>query len=92
MRLLVSLVLKEYDKTLVNVIGHTDSTGSADHNQRLSERRADSVGRYLAAQGVDPRRVMVVGMGIHHPIATNETPQGRQLNRRVEIELEPLTE
>lgn len=88
----VSLVLKEYDKTLVNVTGHTDSTGAVDYNQRLSERRADSVARYLASQGVDSMRIMIVGMGVHRPVAGNDTPQGRQLNRRVEIELVPLTE
>lgn len=86
----VSLVLEEYDQTLVAVTGHTDNTGPVDYNQRLSERRAESVARYLQAQGIEPMRLMPRGMGIHAPIASNETEQGRQLNRRVEIELEPI--
>jgi outer membrane protein OmpA-like peptidoglycan-associated protein len=88
----VSLVLNEYNKTLINITGHTDITGREDYNQQLSERRAASVSRYLESQGVNGMRIMTVGMGIHQPIATNETEQGRQLNRRVEIELVPLTE
>ena len=86
----VSLVLEEYDQTLVAITGHTDNTGPVDYNQRLSERRAESVARYLQSQGIDPMRLMPQGMGIHAPIATNETAQGRQQNRRVEIELEPI--
>ena len=88
----VSLVLSEYEKTLINVTGHTDSTGRVDYNQELSEKRAMSVARYLSSQGVDQMRIMTVGMGIHQPVATNETEYGRQMNRRVEIELVPLTE
>lgn len=87
----VTLVLKKYDKTIVEVAGHTDSTGSPQHNQALSERRATSVAQYLEAQGLDSRRVMTVGAGETHPIATNSTAEGRQANRRVELTLEPLT-
>ena len=87
----VTLVLKEYDKTLIDVVGHTDSTGSLEHNNELSQRRAASVGDYLAAQGVDARRIVTQGMGPQYPVATNDTAEGRQLNRRVELVLRPLT-
>ncbi len=88
----VALVLKEYDKTIINITGHTDSTGSDSYNQALSERRAASVGRYLSSQGIDPVRIATGGMGESMPIASNETPEGRQANRRVELELVPLTQ
>lgn len=87
----VALVLEEYDKTLIEVAGHTDSTGSAEYNQSLSERRAASVGRYLQGQGINNQRVMTVGGGENHPVADNSTAEGRQLNRRVELTLEPIT-
>ncbi len=87
----VSLVLKEYDKTLLEVAGHTDSTGSTQYNQALSERRANSVAQYLESQGVNPQRVITVGAGETHPIASNDTAAGRQANRRVELSLEPVT-
>jgi outer membrane protein OmpA-like peptidoglycan-associated protein len=87
----VALVLKEYDKTIIEVMGHTDSTGSETHNQGLSERRAASVGRYLVSQGVDSRRVLTQGFGERYPMASNETAEGRQQNRRVELRLVPLT-
>ncbi len=87
----VALVLKEYNKTYVDVIGHTDSTGSLAHNQRLSEQRAESVANALVARGVIRERIMTRGMGPNYPIADNATPQGRALNRRVEIALVPIT-
>jgi outer membrane protein OmpA-like peptidoglycan-associated protein len=87
----VSLVLKEYDKTLVEVAGHTDSTGSDQYNQTLSERRANSVAQYLQTRGINQQRVLTVGGGENYPVADNETPEGRQLNRRVELSLEPIT-
>jgi outer membrane protein OmpA-like peptidoglycan-associated protein len=87
----VSLVLKEYDKTILEVAGHTDSTGSEEHNQALSERRAASVAQYLTSQGVNPQRILTVGAGQSRPIASNDTPEGRQANRRVELSLEPIT-
>jgi outer membrane protein OmpA-like peptidoglycan-associated protein len=87
----VVLVLEEYEKTLIEIVGHTDATGSAAYNQRLSEQRADAVGDYLIYQGVSPRRVAHAGYGKDYPIATNETAEGRQINRRVELTLVPLT-
>jgi len=87
----VALVVKKYSKTYVDVIGNTDSTGSADYNQRLSERRALSVSRYLESQGVQPVRLATRGLGESAPIASNDSPDGRSLNRRVEIVLTPLT-
>ncbi|WP_395689888.1 OmpA family protein [Aestuariivirga sp.] len=87
----VSLVLKEFNQTLVDVTGHTDSTGSVAHNQQLSERRAGSVAEYLIAQGNDPNRFQAIGVGASQPIASNATPDGRALNRRVEIRIVPLT-
>ena len=86
----VSLVLKEFDQTLVNVYGHTDSDGSQGYNQQLSQNRAVSVARYLSSQGVDRRRFYVVGYGEERPIASNATAGGKAENRRVEIEIEPL--
>lgn len=87
----VSLVLKEYEKTLIEVAGHTDSTGTAEYNQSLSERRARTVAQYLAGKGVMEQRLMTVGAGEGHPIASNDSPDGRQANRRVELTLAPLT-
>ncbi|MDB6091756.1 MAG: cell envelope biosis protein OmpA [Gammaproteobacteria bacterium] len=88
----VVLVLKQYDKTIVEVAGHTDNTGAADYNRALSERRATSVAQYLESQGINTQRVMTVGAGEDHPIAPNTTPEGRQANRRVELTLEPITQ
>ena len=87
----VGKVLTEYDKTVVEVAGHTDSTGSDSHNMQLSQRRANTVGEYLYTQGIMDQRIISVGMGEHHPVADNSTPEGRQLNRRVEITLVPIT-
>ncbi len=88
----VVLVLKEYNKTLIDVMGHTDSTGSDAINQPLSERRAASVGQYLISQGIDARRVATQGFGKSRPVASNDTPEGRSQNRRVELQLTPLTQ
>jgi outer membrane protein OmpA-like peptidoglycan-associated protein len=87
----VARVLQRYDQTLIDVEGHTDSTGSRGHNQDLSERRALSVARYLGAQGVDQRRFSVRGYADTEPVASNATPEGRAQNRRVEIYLVPIT-
>jgi outer membrane protein OmpA-like peptidoglycan-associated protein len=87
----VGLVLKEYDKTLVEVAGHTDSTGSDASNQALSERRAASVSAYLMSRDIRPDRLISVGAGESRPVASNDTEAGRQLNRRVEITIVPLT-
>ncbi|MCP1727354.1 outer membrane protein OmpA-like peptidoglycan-associated protein [Natronospira proteinivora] len=88
----VSIVLEEFDQTIVEVSGHTDSTGAASYNQRLSERRAQSVSRYLLSQGVTEERMLVVGYGEDQPVASNDSEEGRQQNRRVELTLVPLTE
>jgi outer membrane protein OmpA-like peptidoglycan-associated protein len=88
----VVLVLNEYNKTLIDVMGHTDSTGTDAINQPLSERRAASVGQYLISQGIDSRRVATQGFGKTRPVASNDTPEGRQQNRRVELQLAPLTQ
>ncbi|MCL4164314.1 UNVERIFIED_CONTAM: hypothetical protein GTU68_040964 [Idotea baltica] len=87
----VGLVLKEYDKTYVDVLGHTDSSGSNSYNQALSERRAQSVSMVLMNQGIIGERLIVKGVGEDYPIADNNTSQGKSLNRRVEIALSPVT-
>ncbi len=87
----VGMVLDEYDQTVVEVAGHTDSTGTDSYNQALSERRASSVANYLRGQGVMGERLITVGMGERYPVANNGTVDGRQLNRRVEITMVPLT-
>ena len=87
----VAIVLNRYQQTVVDIFGHTDSTGSNAHNMDLSQRRALSVATYLSQQGVDSRRFAVTGFGPSRPIATNGTAEGRALNRRVEIQLSPLT-
>lgn len=83
----VALVLKEFTKTNIRIGGHTDSTGSDSYNQTLSERRANSVGQFLIAQGVMGGRVSTSGYGKRYPIASNDSAAGRQANRRVELEL-----
>lgn len=88
----VGLVLKEYDKTLIEVAGHTDDTGSDSYNQELSERRAGSVAQYLRQRGVNDQRILAVGAGETRPIAPNDTADGRQANRRVQLTLEPIVE
>jgi outer membrane protein OmpA-like peptidoglycan-associated protein len=87
----VSLVLKEYDKTVIEVAGHTDSSGSDQYNQALSERRAQAVAGYLGSHGVKTQRLITVGAGEGHPIASNDTEQGRSANRRVELTIVPVT-
>ncbi len=85
----VGLVLKKFNKSDIRISGHTDSRGSQEHNQGLSERRADSVTNYMQRRGVDPRRVYSVGYGESRPIADNNSSYGRSQNRRVEIEILP---
>jgi outer membrane protein OmpA-like peptidoglycan-associated protein len=87
----VSRVVNEYEQTVVEVAGHTDSTGSNQYNQQLSERRAASVAAYLRTREVLGERIIEVGMGEERPVATNDTDSGRQSNRRVELTLVPLT-
>lgn len=86
----VAMVLKEYPKTAVNVIGYTDSSGSRQLNMTLSQQRADGVGSALITQGVAGNRVRTQGMGPDNPIASNSTAEGKAQNRRVEITLSPL--
>ena len=88
----VALVLKEFDKTVVDVAGHADSTGPDDKNLELSQRRAGSVSSYLGSQGINAQRLITVGYGETRPIASNDTQEGRQQNRRVEITLVPVTQ
>jgi outer membrane protein OmpA-like peptidoglycan-associated protein len=88
----VGLVLKKFNKTIVDVTGHTDNTGSDAHNQDLSQRRAVAVATILANQGVDQRRFYIEGKGESDPIASNATESGRSQNRRVEIQISPLTQ
>ncbi|HLT89398.1 MAG TPA: OmpA family protein [Woeseiaceae bacterium] len=87
----VAKVMKEFDKTVVEVAGHTDSTGSDAYNQGLSERRAAAVAQYLTSQGIDRQRLITVGMGESMPVADNATAEGRAANRRVEITMVPVT-
>jgi len=86
----VGLVLNEFNKTMVEVAGHTDSDGSDAYNQGLSERRASSVVAYLTSRQVRGDRFISVGAGETRPIAGNTTPEGKQQNRRVEITIVPL--
>jgi outer membrane protein OmpA-like peptidoglycan-associated protein len=88
----VVVVLDEYEKTVLVIDGHTDSTGPRDYNMALSQRRAESVGDYLVAQDIDPVRLATYGYGPDHPVAGNDTQAGRQANRRVELTLMPVTE
>ena len=81
----LSGVLEEYSKTAVIVQGHTDSTGSEEHNDDLSERRAESVRRYLVSVGVDQDRLATMGFGETAPVASNDSESGRRQNRRVDI-------
>ncbi|MGE3249761.1 MAG: OmpA family protein [Hyphomonadaceae bacterium] len=86
----VARTLAEYPSTIVDVIGHADSTGTDAHNQELSERRAMAVGAVLINNGVQRERLAATGMGETQPIASNATAEGRARNRRVEIRLTPL--
>jgi outer membrane protein OmpA-like peptidoglycan-associated protein len=81
--------VQSYPKERIIVKGHTDSEGAERSNQRLSEERADSVRNVLVAEGVLPSRIAAVGLGASMPLASNSTAEGRQQNRRVEIELRP---
>ncbi len=88
----VGVVLKEYNKTVVEIAGHTDSSGSDEYNRTLSQRRAQAVASYLTSQGVKSERLITVGAGESHPIASNDTEQGRASNRRVELTIVPVTQ
>lgn len=84
------LVFKEFNKNGVDIVGHTDNTGSLELNQSLSQRRAQSVANYLTANGVPGQRISAYGAGPSQPIASNASEAGRAQNRRVEINLRPL--
>ena len=86
----VSLVLKEFDKTIIQIEGHTDSSGSQSYNQLLSEQRAGSVRDFLLNQNIAPKRTRAVGYGERYPIASNDSAAGREQNRRVELTLVPM--
>jgi outer membrane protein OmpA-like peptidoglycan-associated protein len=86
----VAQTLVSHPQTYVDVLGHTDSVGSAAYNQRLSEQRARAVADHLAARGVNPARIGTRGYGFTMPIATNDTEAGRAQNRRVEIKIVPV--
>ena len=88
----VAGTLAEYNKTVIEVAGHTDSTGSDTYNQGLSQRRADNVKAYLSSHGVPNTRVVTIGAGEAHPVASNDTEEGRAENRRVEITIVPVSE
>jgi len=88
----VTLVLNEYKSTMIEVAGHTDSTGSDSYNQMLSQQRAQAVSNILMQNGVQAVRIDTVGYGESRPVASNSTPQGRQQNRRVELTLLPYVE
>ena len=88
----VASSLQTYPDSLIDVYGHTDSTGSDSYNQTLSERRAQAVSNYLTGRGVSSARIRWQGFGETAPIADNTTEQGRALNRRVEIKIIPITQ
>lgn len=88
----VANTLTQYEKTYVDVLGHTDSTGSDAYNQGLSERRASSVAGYLSSRGVQQARLATRGYGESQPKASNADESGRSANRRVEIRLVPVTQ
>ena len=88
----VAKVIEKYEKTLVEVAGHTDSVGTAESNQSLSERRANTVAQYLIARGVVRERAIIVGAGENRPMADNATAEGRALNRHVELSLLPISD
>jgi outer membrane protein OmpA-like peptidoglycan-associated protein len=86
----VAMVLKKYEKTIIEVAGHTDNVGKAEYNQGLSERRAHTVTNYLVGKGIKSERTISIGAGENHPVASNDNDAGRAANRRVELSLLPL--
>ena len=88
----VSASLQQYPDSLIDVYGHTDSSGSDAYNQTLSERRAQAVANYMTSRGVNSARIRWQGFGETAPIADNATPEGRARNRRVEIKIIPITQ
>ena len=88
----LSEVMTRYNKTTLTVVGHTDNVGTDKYNQDLSQRRAFSVAQYLESKHVNPVRLATAGKGESEPVASNTSEAGRQLNRRVEIYVEPVRE
>ncbi|OGI67728.1 MAG: hypothetical protein A2W18_15330 [Candidatus Muproteobacteria bacterium RBG_16_60_9] len=86
----VAKVVNRYGKTHLTVVGHTDNVGADQYNQRLSEQRAQAVTQYFSDKGVIPQRLAADGKGESAPRASNATPDGRRLNRRVEVYIEPV--
>lgn len=87
----VAQSMVQYPNSLVDVMGHTDSTGSDTYNLDLSRRRAESVANYLVSRGVSRARLEAVGYGEQYPVADNSTAEGRATNRRVEIRITPIS-
>jgi len=87
----VAASLQKYPNSLVDVMGHTDSTGSDSYNLDLSRRRAEAVANHLVSRGVSRARLATIGYGEQYPKASNETEEGRALNRRVEIRITPIS-
>ncbi|MGO4451713.1 OmpA family protein [Phyllobacterium sp. TAF24] len=87
----VAVVLRKFDRSIIDVYGHTDNVGGEQYNQLLSERRALSVSNYLTQQGIDNRRFAVRGFGMSQPVASNKSEAGRSQNRRVELQISPLS-
>jgi outer membrane protein OmpA-like peptidoglycan-associated protein len=85
----LGVLQKHAEIVKVRVEGHTDNVGTPAFNKKLSEDRAASVVRWLVAHGVDPSRLTSAGFGLDRPLASNETPDGRRENRRVEFHIEP---
>lgn len=88
----IAEVLKDYDKTIIHVVGHTDSTGTDNYNLGLSQRRANTVSSYMNSNGVLIERMRTEGRGEREPIASNETEAGRTRNRRVDIVIKAIVE
>jgi outer membrane protein OmpA-like peptidoglycan-associated protein len=88
----VSVTLNRYPQSYLDIVGHTDSTGTEAYNQSLSERRAGSVSGYFRGRGVDPVRIVSYGAGETQPVASNADSAGRQQNRRVELKITPATQ
>lgn len=88
----IASVIKDYDKTVIHVVGHTDSVGSESYNQGLSQRRANAVSSFITQNGVLYERVRTEGRGEREPIASNETDAGRTRNRRVDIVIQAIIE
>lgn len=85
----IARIMVEYPQTTILVEGHTDSTGTEAYNQQLSERRAERVKNLLIERGVQAYRINTLGCGESRPVATNATAEGRQMNRRVQISIQP---